>query len=266
MWVGAAGERRESGGQSKDLGFHGCIHEIDWRLFPDLPLKADLGPGQPGNRRHPLCPGRRRCAMLTDSYWRCGTRGHRGRRGSSPSPAPAGRGQSHRDMAHTSPGTTPNIPMHVIQSPRVGQLLPHRMRRTTAVLVIPRVLGQIGVARVIPIAEPRRGPRPARILPLRLRRQPIHTIGRNPPRRPLALRELAAVVRGVEPTDRFHRTGQIGTVILVIGRRLPLRSPLKRLGLLPITARYSPCVTSYFPIQNPLLIVTAVCGPSTIRG
>src|SRR5207344_455183 len=101
----------------------------------------------------------------------------------------------------------PDIPMHVIQSPRVGQLLPYRMRRSAAVAAIPRVVRQVGVARVIPIAEPRRGPPPARILPLRLRRQPIHTVGRNPPRRPLPLRELAAVVRGVKPTHLLHRIG-----------------------------------------------------------
>src|SRR3989442_11981890 len=37
--------------------------------------------------------------------------------------------------------------------------------------------------RSIPIAEPRRGPRPTRILPLRLRRQPVEAIGGNPSRR-----------------------------------------------------------------------------------
>jgi hypothetical protein len=39
---------------------------------------------------------------------------------------------------------------------------------------------------------------------------------------------------------------------------------VKKLGLLPITAKYSLCVTSYFPIRNPLLIVTNVCGPSSL--
>src|SRR4029434_5858164 len=63
----------------------------------------------------------------------------------------------------------PDIPMHVIQSPRGGQLLPHRVRRTAAVVEIPRVVRQVSVARVIPIAKPRRGPPPTRILPLRLR-------------------------------------------------------------------------------------------------
>ncbi len=33
-------------------------------------------------------------------------------------------------------------------------------------------------------------------------------------------------------------------------------------GLFPITARYSRRVTSYFPIQNPFVNVTRVCGPS----
>jgi len=42
-----------------------------------------------------------------------------------------------------------------------------------------------------------------------------------------------------------------------------LKSPGKPLGFEPITARYSPCVTSNFPIQNPWLSVTTVCGPSS---
>src|ERR1035437_9641132 len=80
------------------------------------------------------------------------------------------------------------------------------MCRSAAVVAIPRVLAQIGVGQVIPIAEPRRGPRAARIPPPRLRRQPIDTVGRNAPRDPVPLRELAAVVRGVEPSYHFHRT------------------------------------------------------------
>ena len=69
----------------------------------------------------------------------------------------------------------PHIPVHVMQPPRIRQLLPHRMRLAVAVVPIPSVVRQVRVARVIPIAEPRRRPPPTRILPLRLRRQPINT-------------------------------------------------------------------------------------------
>ena len=43
------------------------------------------------------------------------------------------------------------------------------------------------VTRVVPIAEPCRCPRPTSILPLRLRRQAVSIIRRNPPRIPLPL-------------------------------------------------------------------------------
>src|SRR5689334_2578236 len=99
--------------------------------------------------------------------------------------------------------------MHIIQSPRVGQLLPYRMRRVAAVVSIPRVLGQVGVVRIIPITESGRGPCPARILPLRLRRQPKMTACWNSSRRLLALGEFAAVVGGVEPRDLLHRTVRV---------------------------------------------------------
>jgi hypothetical protein len=72
----------------------------------------------------------------------------------------------------------------------------------TAVLHIPRVVGQVRIALVITIAEPCRSPGAGRILPLRLRRQPIHTVGRNPSGSSIPLRELAEVVRGIQPTHQ----------------------------------------------------------------
>ena len=64
-----------------------------------------------------------------------------------------------------------DIPVHVIQSPRIGQLLPHRMRRSAAVASITCVGRQVRVARVIPIAEPRWAS-PCRWFPQRRQRWP----------------------------------------------------------------------------------------------
>ena len=58
----------------------------------------------------------------------------------------------------------PYVPVHVVKSPRIRLLLPHRMRPVPAVVVIPPHILQL------PRIRSRR-PCPARILPLRLRRQ-----------------------------------------------------------------------------------------------
>src|SRR5438552_223493 len=87
------------------------------------------------------------------------------------------------------------------------------MRHTTAVVRIPPVVRQAGVAYVIPITEPARCPPPARILPLPLRRQPIHAAGRNPTCRPLALRKVGTVIRGFEPIHRLYGTIGVNAVV-----------------------------------------------------
>ena len=60
----------------------------------------------------------------------------------------------------------PHVPQHVVQAPLVRLLQTHRMRRATAVGVIPRYRVQF------PVPRPGR-PRPRRVLPLRFCRQPI---------------------------------------------------------------------------------------------
>src|SRR5947207_7153829 len=103
----------------------------------------------------------------------------------------------------------PETAVHIIQAPRVGQLLPHRMRRAAAVVQIPRVLGQARVAWIIAMAEARRGPSPAGILPLRLCRQSIDAVGPDQPRSPFPLREPSTVIRGIFPTHRLHRPVEV---------------------------------------------------------
>lgn len=49
----------------------------------------------------------------------------------------------------------PHISMHIHQSPGVGQLLADRVGSAAAVGRVPRVVGQVGVARIIPVAESR---------------------------------------------------------------------------------------------------------------
>ena len=70
---------------------------------------------------------------------------------------------------------------------------------------MPHIVREVGVAGVVPIAEPRRGPRPARIFPLRFGRQPVNAVGGDATRRPFPPRQLATVIRGVKPTHHFHR-------------------------------------------------------------
>src|ERR1035438_85519 len=70
---------------------------------------------------------------------------------------------------------------------------------------IPRVVREIGVARVISIAEPCRGPPPARVLPFCFRRQSVNAAYRYPPRRPFPLREGCTVVRRFTPAHSVHR-------------------------------------------------------------
>ncbi len=64
------------------------------------------------------------------------------------------------------------------------------------------------------------------------------------------------------PGVRFLLSDQVGFVIRILGRPgmgiglLGSISPRKKLGLLPVTDSYSPCVTSWVPIQKPPVRVT----------
>src|SRR4029077_19517879 len=69
------------------------------------------------------------------------------------------------------PAPLPDIPMHIVKPPGVGPFPPHRLGPTFWSRMVPRVLPQHG--RIIPERVTRLGPRPAGILPLRLRRQAI---------------------------------------------------------------------------------------------
>ena len=101
------------------------------------PLTADLGPAQPGNR---CCcarsPGQPRSGTLTGSTWRdrqcpAAAADHAVRARSRPlrvNGNPAG------IVAIPVLAPLPHIPVHVIQSPRIRQLLPHRMRLSAAVV------------------------------------------------------------------------------------------------------------------------------------
>ena len=78
---------------------------------------------------------------------------------------------SHRTARITTiPVLAPliHVAVHVIQTPRVRLLLTHGMGRIARVLVVPRVISQLGIT--VAKTVRRRRPSPARTLPLRLRR------------------------------------------------------------------------------------------------
>jgi hypothetical protein len=166
-------------------------------------------------------------------------------RGTSPKQGPEGRGPSHPGIRRTSPDTIPTRSHACRTSPRDSAASDPPDASAIAVLRIPRVVRQVRVPRVIPIAEPRRGPPPTRIFPLRLRRQPIHTRWAQSALPTAPAPSAWRSNRWHHPKSPSPPDGEVPGV-------------RAKLGLFPITARYSPCVTSYFPIQNPRLIVTSV--------
>src|SRR5262245_34941642 len=87
----------------------------------------------------------------------------------------------------------PDIAEHVLQPPDVGLLLTDRMRLSVRILTVPRHLPCV--------AMPRRStPRPAAILPLRLRRQPIFPALGEYTRLAVECRELLTEVTGLIPS------------------------------------------------------------------
>src|SRR5262245_10890392 len=66
-----------------------------------------------------------------------------------------------------------DIAIHVIESPGIGLQLPHWVRLPSCILVIPGIASQL--ARIIAKTPPSRRPGTCCILPLRLRRQAIHS-------------------------------------------------------------------------------------------
>src|SRR5262249_45861450 len=73
-----------------------------------------------------------------------------------------------------------DVPVHVEETEPVGPLLAHGMGLFCRVSIKPRILAQ--ARRVIAEAVPPRAPRPARVLPLCLRRQPVPIAPRPRPR------------------------------------------------------------------------------------
>lgn len=83
------------------------------------------------------------------------------------------------------------------------------MRLLAAVELIPPEVLQFEIARIVSVTESRRRPRPRRVFPLRLGREPVQPGGRNAPCRPLPLRELEAVEDRVVPAHAVHRTARV---------------------------------------------------------
>ena len=127
----------------------------------------------------------------------------------------------------------PHVPQHVVQAPRVRRFLAHRLRAMPAVVAGPRNLVEI------PVTIPGRS-RSRRVLPLRLRRQPVPAPSGAP----------------VQPPDERLR--------FVLRNLLHGTAPAVREteGLVPITACQWSCVTSCLASQNPWLISTYVTGCS----
>src|SRR5207247_1028306 len=69
------------------------------------------------------------------------------------------------------PAPLPDIPVHIVEAPGIRTLLTHWMGLVVRVGGVPGELAQ--ECRIVTEAVSGRAPRPAGILPLRLRRQPI---------------------------------------------------------------------------------------------
>lgn len=76
-----------------------------------------------------------------------------------------------------------NVAVHIVESPRIRKLLSDRMRPGPTIVCPPVVFTELG--EVIAEAKLGRGPRAARILPLRFRGQTVGVARRQPPRRRL---------------------------------------------------------------------------------
>src|SRR5439155_26016690 len=105
----------------------------------------------------------------------------------------------------------PDIPIQVIQSPRIGQLLPDRMNCYIEKRQVqePRVIRQAGVVRVVSITEPRRGAGARGAFPLSLGRQTILAASGDAPRCQFVLRQPPAVIGRVGPAYAGNWTAQI---------------------------------------------------------
>src|SRR5690348_1378608 len=106
--------------------------------------------------------------------------------------------------------------VHVVETPGIGQLLPDRVGSATAIDVIPGIVGQIGIAGIIGVAEAGRGAGAAGILPFGFGGQPIYSVRRNVTGGALLLRKLGAITRGLKPRCAVHRTTQVHTVAVVV--------------------------------------------------
>ena len=129
------------------------------------------------------------------------------------------------------PAPLPHVPVHVIQTPRIRLIAPHRrrpgQRRNRRVGNVDVPGGRVILVVIIKVRHPSvEGaaimkrccrPRPARILPLRLRRQPIDPARGQPPRHLLLLCQMGAIVRRIIPTDLLDRTVQVRGNRVTIG-------------------------------------------------
>src|SRR5262249_23756669 len=105
----------------------------------------------------------------------------------------------------------PDVPIHVVQSPRIGQLLPDRMNSKIENREIqePRVIRQAAVTRIVSITKPRRSAGACGAFPRGLGGEAVLAAGGDAPRRDFLLRKLSAVVRRVGPSDAGNRPTQI---------------------------------------------------------
>jgi len=70
----------------------------------------------------------------------------------------------------------PYVSAHIKKSPCIGQFQSHFMRLRIRIVVIPRILPDLAVIRIISPVKPGGGSRPAGILPFRLGREPKCTL------------------------------------------------------------------------------------------
>src|SRR5262245_12498332 len=118
-----------------------------------------------------------------------------------------------RQIAKPILGPLPDVALCVVQSPRIGKLLPDWVKgkrgREPAVENKPRIIRQVRVVRIISIAEPRRRSGACGALPFCLGWKAILASGRNASRGQFPLRQLPAVIRRVEPAHARNRTAEI---------------------------------------------------------
>ena len=93
-----------------------------------------------------------------------------------------------------------HVAVHVVQSPRIGQLHSHPVS-LLRVIQIPGVVSESAVIRIIAVAEPSLCSGPTGVFPLGGSGQSICMANRQPSGLPLGLSQLGAVFDGLPPID-----------------------------------------------------------------